>query len=335
MVRTTLLFVSSLLAVGCGDSSTQPAGGQGGAGAGDATGGAGGADALTATDFLDPAAYDCSSNQSPTPGARPHAFGCLHDPACSSRFVAAHRMGTPFGPENSLSVLRASILLGADVVETDVRSTQDGRVVLIHDDEVDRTLEGSGRVDDLTLAEIQALAMKPKPVDPPGDFSCDHVPTMEQALAVAKGKTVIEFETKETAAAVATARYMKDEDYYDSAYIQCDPDECDAVRAAVPDAPISVRVKDMADLDRVEGYDPPPIVVEIDASQEWTARAVLARIRALGAKPFTNAFYTADIGAALGDVSLYEPIYDKGVDVIQTEFPHLALFALGRAEPLP
>ena len=71
-------------------------------------------------------------NKIDRPGARPHAFGCLHDPACSSRFVAAHRMGTPFGPENSLSVLRASILLGADVVGQFGREVLElGGVVLV------------------------------------------------------------------------------------------------------------------------------------------------------------------------------------------------------------
>lgn len=336
MVKKYLLL-SSVLLVACGDDATAPggAGGESAGGGGQGAGQGAGGGALMATDFLDPADYDCSSDMDPTPGARPHAFGCLHDAECSSRFVAAHRMGTPFGPENSLSVLRASILLGADIVETDVRLTKDGHVVLVHDAEVDRTLEGSGDLADLTLAEIQAMAMKPKDIDPPGDFSCDHAPTIEQALAVAKGKTIIEFETKQTEAGIATAQYMKAEGFYDSAYIQCDPDECDAVRAAVPDVPISVRVTEMQHLDRVEAYDPPPILVEIDAIEEWTSAEVLGRIHAIGAKAFTNAFYSADFGAALGDVSLYEPIFDKGVDVIQSEFPHLALFALGRAEPLP
>lgn len=326
------LLASMMLLAACG-SEPAAEGGAAAEGGGD-LGGAGGS-ALTVTHFLDPADYDCGSSTAPTPNARPHAFTCLHDAECSSRFVAAHRMGIAFGPENSLSVLRASIVLGADIAETDVRLTKDGHVVLIHDDEVDRTLEGTGRLSDLTLAEIQALAMKPKDADPPGDFSCDRAPTIEQALAVAKGKIIIEFETKQTEAGVATAQYMKEEGFYDSAYIQCDPDECDAVRAVVPDVPISVRVTEMEHLDRVEAYDPPPILVEIDASEAWTSAEILGRIEATGAKVFTNAFYSADIAAALGDVSLYEPMFDKGVHVIQSEFPHLALFALGRAEPLP
>ena len=74
--------------------------------------------------------------------------------------MAGHRIATPFAPENSLSALRAAILLGVDVVETDVRLTADGVVVLIHDGSVERTLEGSGDVDQLTLAELQSLPMK-------------------------------------------------------------------------------------------------------------------------------------------------------------------------------
>ncbi|MEZ4518247.1 MAG: glycerophosphodiester phosphodiesterase [Chloroflexota bacterium] len=47
--------------------------------------------------------------------------------------------------------------LGVDVLEMDVHSTADGVLVVIHDDTVDRTTDGTGRVHDLTLAEIQAL----------------------------------------------------------------------------------------------------------------------------------------------------------------------------------
>jgi glycerophosphoryl diester phosphodiesterase len=46
---------------------------------------------------------------------------------------------------------------GADMLEMDVRSTRDGEVVVIHDETVDRTTDGSGRVQDLALAEIQSL----------------------------------------------------------------------------------------------------------------------------------------------------------------------------------
>lgn len=330
--RCLALFVAAL-AGACGDDAGG-AGGEAGAGIGGA-GGAGGADGLSASDFVDPGSYDCRAGDA-SPPLRPYRFGCLHDAGCTSRFIAAHRMGTIFAPENSLSALRASIVIGADVAETDVRSTLDGRVVLIHDAEVDRTLDASGNVRDFTLAEIQEMTMVPKATDPPdADFSCDRAPTIEEALAVAAGKIVIEFETKETEAGILTAQYLSDNALYGSAYLQCAPEECDAIRAVVPDVPIMVRVTEMAHLDRVEAYDPPPILVEIDASQQWLDAGVLDRIHGTGAKAFTNAFYSADLVAFGGDYSLYGEMFDKDLQVLQTEFPHWALYGIGRASPLP
>lgn len=336
-MKARLAALVSILVAACGDD-TSPADGGGGAagvGGGGAGGGAGGDATLEAADFVDPGQYDCRVSADPQPPPRPYRFGCVHDPECTDRFIAAHRMGTPFGPENSLSVLRASIVLGVDIAETDVRLTSDGHAVLLHDAEIDRTLEGTGDLRDLTLAELKAIPLRGKDGDPDGaDFSCDRVPTIEEALEVGAGKIVIEFETKETEAAIVTAEYLRDQDLYASAYIQCAPDECDAVRAVVPDVPIMVRVEQMDHLDRAEAYDPLPILIEVDASEDWLAPEVLDRIHAMNAKAFTNAFTNADVAAILNqDASLYPVLFDKGLDVLQSEFPHFALMGIERAEP--
>ena len=47
--------------------------------------------------------------------------------------------------------------LGADMIETDVKRTKDGHLVIMHDDTVNRTTNGTGRVNDLTLDEIRQL----------------------------------------------------------------------------------------------------------------------------------------------------------------------------------
>lgn len=75
----------------------------------------------------------------------------------SNIYVAAHRGWRSKYPENTMEAFRAAIELGVDQIETDVRITKDGVLVLIHDDTVDRTTNGIGRVCDLTLAELKAL----------------------------------------------------------------------------------------------------------------------------------------------------------------------------------
>lgn len=73
------------------------------------------------------------------------------------RLAIAHRGGAGLWPENTLHAFLRAGALGVDVIETDVRRTSDGEVVVIHDDLVDRTTDGRGRVGALTLAELKRL----------------------------------------------------------------------------------------------------------------------------------------------------------------------------------
>lgn len=69
----------------------------------------------------------------------------------------AHRGASARAPENTLEAFRLAAEDGAGGLETDVHVTRDGHVVAIHDDAVDRTTDGSGRVSKMTLAELRNL----------------------------------------------------------------------------------------------------------------------------------------------------------------------------------
>jgi glycerophosphoryl diester phosphodiesterase len=71
--------------------------------------------------------------------------------------VLAHQGGDWLWPGNTMLALREAHALGVHVLEVDVHLSADGAVVVIHDDTVDRTTDGSGRIDALTLAELRAL----------------------------------------------------------------------------------------------------------------------------------------------------------------------------------
>ena len=62
-----------------------------------------------------------------------------------------------FAPENTIAAFESAILKGATHLEIDIRPTADGQLVCIHDSTVDRTTNGTGRVDQYTLAEIKQL----------------------------------------------------------------------------------------------------------------------------------------------------------------------------------
>jgi glycerophosphoryl diester phosphodiesterase len=75
----------------------------------------------------------------------------------TSTLIIAHRGGAGLWPENTLHAFQQSQQLGVDIIETDVRSTKDGHLVVIHDATVERTTEGAGRVAEMTLAELKKL----------------------------------------------------------------------------------------------------------------------------------------------------------------------------------
>ncbi|MCS7221334.1 MAG: glycerophosphodiester phosphodiesterase [Anaerolineae bacterium] len=69
----------------------------------------------------------------------------------------AHRGGAALAPENTMLAFQNALALGADVLELDVRASRDGELVVIHDETVDRTTDGTGKVTEMTLAQLQAL----------------------------------------------------------------------------------------------------------------------------------------------------------------------------------
>ena len=89
--------------------------------------------------------------------------------------IIGHRGSKALAPENSLEAIRAAARCRADSVEVDARLSKDSILILMHDETVDRTTDGRGRVEDLTLADLQALEMKGV-----------RVPTLREAVALAR-----------------------------------------------------------------------------------------------------------------------------------------------------
>jgi glycerophosphoryl diester phosphodiesterase len=75
----------------------------------------------------------------------------------SRPLVFAHRGGGGLYPENTLEAFKYSAAMGVDVLELDVHSTSDGALVVMHDSTLDRTTNGSGKISELTLAELKKL----------------------------------------------------------------------------------------------------------------------------------------------------------------------------------
>lgn len=98
-----------------------------------------------------------------------------------------HRGLSPGFPENTLAAFRNSIAMGVDAIEIDLRTTNDGEIVILHDATVDRTTDGAGPVSDLTLAQVKALDAGSH--ESP-EFAGERIPTYEETLQLVKGTGV-------------------------------------------------------------------------------------------------------------------------------------------------
>jgi glycerophosphoryl diester phosphodiesterase len=121
-------------------------------------------------------------------------------------FISGHRGGVNKGfPENSIEAFENTLRHTPATFEIDPRLTKDSMIVLMHDATLDRTTTGTGKVGDYTLAELKKLYLK----DVEGKVTTFRIPTLEEAVRWAKGKTVLILDKKDVPFEM-TAKIIRD-----------------------------------------------------------------------------------------------------------------------------
>jgi glycerophosphoryl diester phosphodiesterase len=116
-------------------------------------------------------------------------------PGTIRKIVAiSHRGEHLHHPENTIPAFERAIQAGADFIEADIRTTSDGKLVIMHDSSVNRTTDGKGPVKDMTFAQIESLDAGEK-FSP--EFKGTRVPTFDQVLQLAHGKIGVYVDTKD------------------------------------------------------------------------------------------------------------------------------------------
>ncbi|NLO07025.1 MAG: hypothetical protein GX131_14455 [candidate division WS1 bacterium] len=122
-----------------------------------------------------------------------------------SPLVCAHRGRSGVVPENTMAAYEAAVEIGADFLELDVRRTSGGEIVCIHDAAVDRTTDGSGEIEQMTLAEVQNLdAGSWKGAE----FAGERIPLLSDVLAQIAPRLVLDIEIKQRGIADEVARLV-------------------------------------------------------------------------------------------------------------------------------
>ena len=121
-------------------------------------------------------------------------------------FVCAHRGGSRVKfPENCIATFENTLSQVHAMIETNPRYTKDSIIVLMHDPTLDRTTNGTGRVVDYTYQELKKLRLK----DSEGNVTDYEIPTLDEALEWAKGKTILVLDRKDVPLAARVKKIVE------------------------------------------------------------------------------------------------------------------------------
>ena len=244
----------------------------------------------------------------------------------SLHLVSAHRGGPRRGfPENCIATFENTLRYTHAMMEIDPRYTKDGTIVLHHDATLARTTTGKGRVADHTWRELKALWLK----DPEGTLTEYSIPTLDEALQWAAGKTILVLDQKDVP---VEARVQKVQEHEAEAYVIlivysfADAQRCYAMNQRIMMEVMIPNHEKLAAFDK-SGVPWSNIVAFVGHSPPLEPR-LCELIHAKGASCMGGTSRNIDRlfieGRVRGIDDLrpaYQALMDRGIDLIETDLP--------------
>lgn len=258
--------------------------------------------------------------------------------AAGQTLISAHRGGpTPGLPENAIHTMDALLMAAPAIMEVDVGQSRDGVHFLLHDDRLDRTTTGSGEAALQDWAALSQLRLK----DNSGWVTPYAIPTLEQALVWARGRTVLQIDFKRSADYAKVASAIRDAGMAESVIlIAYTIEQAAALHRTAPEMLISVSVESLDDVAALKAagvpenrmvaftgtrYPRPELYRELDKAD------IEVIFGTLGRPPYA-------IDAVIeryGMNARYAQLGKDGVDILATDRPREAATALAEAGRLP
>ncbi len=251
--------------------------------------------------------------------------------------IIAHKGGEGLAPGNTIEAFARGLMEGADILETDARLTADGHVVLFHDDSVEGQTDGSGRVEDLTLAEIRSLDAGYWWTDDKGSSypyrgKGHKVPTLAEALAAFPGARFnVDMKTHSqemVAAMVETIRASEAENRV--LITSFDAETAQAFRREMPEVASSCGSSEvqvfyaMQLLRLTRFYTPPAAALQVPEYEGSIHVVTSSFIGAAHSRGMQVHVWTVN------DEETMRRLIDLGVDGIVTDYPERLRAILGR-----
>lgn len=258
--------------------------------------------------------------------------------AAGQTLISAHRGGpTPGLPENAIATMDALLAAHPAIMEVDVAKSADGVHFLLHDDRLDRTTTGSGEAAGRDWAALSALRLK----DNWGWVTPYAIPTLEEALTWAKGRTILQIDFKRSADYGAVVAAIRAADMANSVIlIAYSVEQAAALHRAAPEMLLSVSIDAPGDVaalkaagipeDRMVAFTGtrlprPELYRELDAQNIEVIFGTLGRApRSIDA-----------VIDRYGMDERYAELGKEGVDILATDRPREAAAALAEAGRSP
>lgn len=248
--------------------------------------------------------------------------------------VVAHRGDWSVAAENSLAAITAAADLGAFVAEVDVRRTACGALILLHDDTTLRMTGHDLAPEDATLEDLRRLRLFARDGET-GQHTGAMIPTLEEALYVAKGRIFLDLDLKDPAIApdvIACLQAIRAADMVDMKFPVASEDDARALARLQQESGVAMMAQ--VSLDRAVAEQAmtallaaPPFMAEVTFDDLGTLATCTARLAEAGTAVWVNTLvpvHSLDLhdGRALPDPdAVWGRLLDAGVRAIQTDEP--------------
>lgn len=233
--------------------------------------------------------------------------------------VSAHRGGPyPGFPENAIETFENVLSYTPAIIEFDVELTKDSILILMHDNTLDRTTNGSGKVSDHTWDEIRQLNLK----DPEGNLTNYRVPLLIEALVWSRDKTILTVDVKKS---VPFERVVKEIEATgtvpNAAVITYNFEDAKKVHELNPDLMLSVTIRNKEEIQRLEATGIPWNNVIAFTGLSERSPEFNEELHQKGVFTILGVLGNLDQKAAARGDHLYIDFVKNGADILATDRP--------------
>ena len=232
--------------------------------------------------------------------------------------LSAHRGGPmPGFPENAIETFENATTYQPVIIEFDVALSKDSALVIMHDDKLDRTTNGSGSIGEQTYTELQKLYLK----DNEGTLTKFKIPTLTEVLRWGKNKVLFTIDIKRGVPyekIIAAVRETKSEN--NAIVSTYNANQAAKVHELAPDLMISATVRSVAELERLNSMGVPNDRIVAFVGSSAPSKTLYEYLHSKGITTILGTMGNLDRSAkANKNKAIYSDLVADGADVLSTD----------------